>query len=509
MSQLRVIGRATCGLALLSLLGSCRTQAVTPDGPPIRPSELLPGGRGSTSIRPTPNFTKPATDLVREALPDFYAGRALAKQPWVRAPATTTARDGLGPLYNARSCVTCHIKGGRGEVPQASGDPLVHGAMTLSVSSAGLHVSAKSPSEMIPDPTYGFQLQTRSVALSHQFGVERETSVLNASAKTPQQALPEKAPLPAEGALVVHYQRRSYRYPDGSELELREPRFEVKALGYGPMHPDVATSVRVTPPMYGMGLLEGIAKRDLDRHVDPDDRDGDGISGRRNRVRDRELGEIRPGRFGWKANQPSLKQQVAAALSGDLGITSAMFPEQPCTDRQPACLAAPHGTDRSGHEIDARLLALLVDFTRSLGVPKRRLASHPMVRQGREAFYRARCQACHIPSYTTEKNEGTPHVSEQTIWPYTDLLLHDMGAELADGRPEFDASGSEWRTPPLWGIGLSQAVNTSSGFLHDGRARTVEEAIVWHGGEATQSRDAFAAMPADDRAALIAFVKSL
>jgi len=258
-----------------------------------------------------------------------------------------------------------------------------------------------------------------------------------------------------------------------------------------------------------MGLLELIAIEDLERLADPEDADGNGISGRLNRVWDPAQQRERPGRFGWKANQPSVRVQVAAAFNGDMGITSPVYPGQPCTSEQKACLAEPTGNDADGFELPEDLLDLVVFFNMSIGVIERRKHNHEMVLRGRELFLTAGCADCHTPHYVTGADPKYPHLSEQDIWPYTDLLLHDMGAALADGREDFLATGSEWRTPPLWGVGLARAMGEHVGLLHDGRARSVEEAILWHAGEAVPSRERFAAFDADGRRALVAFVRSL
>jgi CxxC motif-containing protein (DUF1111 family) len=227
-------------------------------------------------------------------------------------------------------------------------------------------------------------------------------------------------------------------------------------------------------------------------------------------VWDFETNNPRPGRFGLKANKASLRFQVAGALQGDMGISNSVFPEQPCTDKQVSCNQSANGNDKeTGLEISDELLALMVDFNMSIGVPERRKPDHPLVLQGRELFYQARCDACHTPAYITGTDADYPHLSEQVIWPYTDLLLHDMGEALSDGRPDYQASGSEWRTAPLWSVGLSQAVNGSKNFLHDGRARSIEEAILWHGGEAEDSRNNFSTFNKEQRQALLAFVRSL
>ena len=348
-----------------------------------------------------------------------------------------------------------------------------------------------------PEPTYGSQLQEQTIALGHQL---RYVSAAAANIPTD---------IPREGGAKVEWLRETFRYPDGSTTELRRPKLELVDLGYGDMAPDTKVGLRHAPALHGLGLIDLIEQSDLDRLADPDDRNDDGISGRPNQVWDPELQKTRPGRFGLKANQATLKAQVAAALHGDMGITSALFPDLPCTEAEIGCLRAPHGAAAKGPEIPDPLLELIANFNRSIGVPVRRKPNDPIVIRGRELFYATGCQGCHTPSFVTGVDPEFPHLSSQEIWPYTDLLLHDMGDALADGRTDFLATGSEWRTPPLWGVGLARAIDANVGFLHDGRARNVEEAVLWHGGEAKASRDKFAGLPKEDRKALLAFVRSL
>lgn len=460
--------------------------------PELDSSERLPGGEGSVSIKPFASFMLPPTNMAEADRPNFHAGKALARQPWIKAPTITDARDGLGPIYNARTCLACHLNGGRGVVPEQPDRMLVSGIVRLSIPGKNEH------GEALPEPVYGGQFQSQSVALLHQLrgsaGIE--------TTHDPKIVRPE-------GYVYIRWHEQNYTYPDGKTLRLQYPEIQIRNLGYGELHENVMTSLRNAPPIHGMGLLQGIAQSDIDALADPDDADANGISGRVNIVWDFSSKRAVPGRFGWKANSANIRDQVAGAFRGDVGIVNSVFPEQPCTSAQPACVHSPHGTDENGLELADPLLKLAVDFTRSLAVPKRRKPEHELVMAGRENFYSVGCAECHQPSFTTMANADFPHLSEQKIWPYTDLLLHDMGQALADNRPDFDASGSEWRTPPLWGVGLSKAVNGNNQLLHDGRARNVEEAIIWHGGEAQASRDKFAALSQANRKALIAFVRSL
>ena len=421
---------------------------------------------------------------------DFYAGQGPRRvSRGSSAPTITDARDGLGPLYNARACLRCHIEGGRGKTA-AVDEPLFASLVRLSRPGKGAH------GEPVPDPVYGAQLQPRSTSLRSLFRDQLSDES-------------EEHGVPPEGDAFIRWSEVPFAYPDGSEVMLRSPTLELRNLRYGPLAADTIMGVRHTPSLAGIGLLELIDEADIVRGADPHDADSDGVSGRVNRVWDPERKAERVGRFGLKANQPSVRLQVAGALNGDMGISSPAYPSQPCTDQQPRCVAAPHGDDANGHEISEDLLQTMVFFNMSIAVPERRRPDHPSVVRGEELFAEAGCADCHTPHYVTTADADYPHLSEQNIWPYTDLLLHDMGPKLADGREDFLATGSEWRTPPLWGAGLARAMHDDVGFLHDGRARTIEEAIVWHAGEARSSRERFAGLSAEDRRSLVAFVRSL
>lgn len=488
------VQRLAATAVICALAGACGDGGAAPQvgdtAPPVRASEDLPGGATTVPFEPTPSFALPANNLEGEARADFYAGKALSEQPWVIAPSSTDARDGLGPLYNARSCLACHTEGGHGRVDSGEGELTAATLVRLSIPGEDPKLGA------VPEPTYGAQLQARSIALSDQLPGTPEPD-------------PSTGGVLPEGKAVVRWSERAHRYADGEELTLRQPEPELEQLGYGALHPDVRLGLRHTPPLHGLGLLARIAEEDVDALADPDDADGDGISGRPNRVWDPVTGAVGPGRFGLKANQPTLRVQVAAALRDDIGITSSVFVEQPCTTTQSACLEATHGAAPGEPEIADDLLQLVLHFTESIGVPERRKPDDPLVLRGRELFHASGCASCHTPRFVTAGDPDAPHLASQEIWPYTDLLLHDMGPDLADGRSDHSASGSEWRTPPLWGVGLARAVREDAGLLHDGRARTVEEAVLWHGGEATRSRDRFASLSAENRHALLAFVRSL
>lgn len=432
-------------------------------------------------------FSQPAANLAFEERADFFIGNGFFKRMWVTAPASTQAADGLGPLYNARSCQRCHLKDGRGHPPNGPDDSRVSMFLRLSIPSRaeeGQRPLEEGRGDIIGDPTYGTQLQDL--------------------------AIPGHAP---EGRMLIEYEEIPVELEGGELVHLRKPSYAIDRLGYGPMHPDVMLSPRVAQQMIGLGLLEAIADDDILAHADPEDSGGDGVSGRPNRVPDLETEGTVLGRFGWKGLNPTLLQQSSTAFAGDIGISNPLVPlaAGDCTRAQPDCLAAPNGNSPQYENLEApsEVMDQILFYIRHLAVPARRDLYDEQVLRGKERFYGAGCTGCHVPKFITRRDAASEALSYQLIWPYTDLLLHDMGEGLADDRPEGQASGREWRTPPLWGIGLTAEVNGHTFFLHDGRARNLTEAILWHGGEAQAARDAFAAMPKADREALLAFLNSL
>ena len=381
------------------------------------------------------------------------------------APSSTTASDGLGPLYNARACQRCHIKDGRGHPPAANWpeDNAVSMFLRLSIppqNEAQRQLLESGRAGAIPEPTYGGQLQDLAIN-----------------------------GLSGEGRMVINYTETTVSLADGTQVSLRQPEYSVAGLSYGPLHPQTMLSPRIAPPMIGLGLLEAIAAADIDALADPEDLNNDGISGRTNRVWNSLTGQQDLGRFGWKAGNPTLIQQAAGAFSGDMGISTPFAPAAAgdCTAQQADCLRQPDGntTLQDNAEASEEMVKLVEFYSRNLAPPARPDFARLQVLKGKAVFHQSGCATCHQPSFTTAARTDMPEQSKQLIWPYTDLLLHDMGSGLADHRPEFLASGSEWRTPPLWGIGLTQTVNGHTYFLHDGRARNLLEAILWHGGEAT------------------------
>jgi CxxC motif-containing protein (DUF1111 family) len=431
-------------------------------------------------------FSFSLSNLSFEQEEQFKLGNALFRKLWVSSPSSTQASDGLGPLFNARACQSCHLKDGRGHPPEGNADAT---SMFLRLARAAETVEEKAmlgrkAALNFPDPVYGGQLQDLAVP-----------------------------GLASEGRMKIAYEEMSVTLGDGSVVSLRKPSYSVDDLSLGPLHPATTLSPRVTPPMIGLGLVEQIHPADILAKADPDDRDGDGISGKASVVRDAASGEPALGRFGWKASTPSIRQQSAEAFAGDIGISTPDVPRHwgDCSEAQQDCLALPNGIqERLGKsEAPNPVLDLVTFYSQNLAVPARRDVGKPEVLAGKEVFYQLGCASCHTPKFVTRRDAPNKAHAFQLIWPYSDFLLHDMGEGLADGQTVGDATGKEWRTPPLWGIGLTEQVSGHTFFLHDGRARNLTEAILWHGGEADAARDKFAALSKSDRDALLAFVNSL
>ncbi|MGL4405008.1 MAG: di-heme oxidoredictase family protein, partial [Notoacmeibacter sp.] len=319
--------------------------------------------------------------------------------------------------------------------------------------------------------------------------------------------------LKGEGQMVITYVEEPVTLGDGEVVSLRRPSYSVKALGFGPLNPSTTLSPRIAPPMTGLGLIEAIHEADIAAKHDPDDANGDGISGQMALIRNSKTNQVDLGRFGWKAENVSVRTQSASAFAGDIGISSPDVPlhHGDCTPKQTDCLAAVTGVQKrlGNTEAPDPVLDLVTFYSKNLAVPQRRNVGAPNVLKGKEQFYALGCASCHTPAFVTRRDAADTEHAFQLIWPYSDFLLHDMGEGLADGQQVGLASGQEWKTPPLWGIGLTQIVSGHTFFLHDGRARSLTEAILWHGGEAQKARDAFAASLKSDREALLAFLESL
>jgi CxxC motif-containing protein (DUF1111 family) len=464
-------------VAALALF-ACSDDDGPPTAAPPSAAELTAqGGDATVDLGGSGAFAQPVPGLDGEQRTTFAVGNNFFNDNWVTAPASTTGRDGLGPLFNAHSCSSCHFRDGRARPPEDGDDPERGLLFRLAI--------ADADDVPVPHRVLGGQLQDRAIRN-----------------------------VPVEGSVVITHTEQPGTYDDGTAYSLLAPSYEVLDELGEPVD-DLLVSPRIGPAVFGVGLLEGVPAADILALADPDDEDGDGISGRANLVPDPAAPTAEPilGRFGWKAAVPSVEQQNAGAFAADIGITSSLRPEPPCTRLQPECLGAPNGGDP---EIDDRKLDQVTFYTRTLAVPARRAVGTPAPTEGQTIFGHLGCAACHVDELHTGPSEIAA-LDEQVIRPYTDLLLHDLGEGLADARPDgpvvgtpdTDPTGREWRTPPLWGLGLVETVNRHTRFLHDGRARNVEEAILWHGGEADAAQAAFLALDAESRAKLLAFLESL
>ncbi len=413
-------------------------------------------------------LSQPLPGLSADQMSQFLRGRSLFRQSWVIAPSRDSEVDGLGPLYNRLACISCHAKNGRGGAPATPDERMQSMLVRLSVPGRSADGAPK------PHPVYGDQLNEEGIPGVH-----------------------------GEGRVQIAWQPVPTQLADGTRLELRKPKIRFVELAYGDLG-RVLTSLRVSPHVAGLGLLDAVPAATLEAMTK--EKYPDGISAAVNRVKDAKTGQLVVGRFGLKANAPNLRQQIAGAFVGDMSITSELFPHENCTPAQTACRKAPHGGQP---ELSHEQLDDIEFYVAHLAPPPRRNVDAPQVRQGEMAFTAFGCAACHRPTLTSGEHPRYPLLSNRSFAPYTDLLLHDMGQALADGRPDFQANGRQWRTPPLWGLGLLQAINENVGFLHDGRARTAEEAILWHGGEAGTARHRYAAADSAQRSALLAFLESL
>lgn len=404
---------------------------------------------------------------------DFVLGKAVFERLWVQAPASTKSADGLGPLFNARACSTCHKGGGQTPVALEAGE-------LPAVSSLTLRVGQVTDGRISPHPLLGEQVQTLAVT-----------------------------GLPSEGRLVVQYQTQQVRLADGTGVELRKPRFLI-ANDAGKMPAIAWVSPRLAQDLRGLGLLERIPFERMAELADPDDLDGDGISGAvvMGTYAD---DNIHPGRFGWKAVEPDLERQASSAFRFDLGLSTPTHLESwgDCTEAEAKCRASLHGAKPGEPEVGAQLVSLIANYLRALPAPRPAAPPTDMTRAGAAIFAKIGCGNCHTARQPSQDAAG------QQIWiaPYTDLLVHDMGDGLADvtdsGAISAATDAREWRTAPLWGLGGRAAKGPATTLLHDGRARSILEAILWHGGEADKARQAAAGLSAEDRAKLIAFLESL
>lgn len=409
-------------------------------------------------------------NLDNQQLDSFMLGRSFFSIPWVAAPSATTARDGLGPLFNANTCISCHIEHGAGQALSAEEQPLRALVVKLSQPIFQTQALAKGMINM-PDPIYGGQI------------------AINAVGHVPIEAIPR-----------LEQQSHTVTYPDGETVTLTKYFPKLTQLGYGELSPDTVISLRQAQTLAGLALIAQVSDAEILRYVDEQDSDGDGISGRANWVQDKSDGQQRLGRFGWKASQPNILQQTADAAANDMGLTNPFFPEERCTPAQQACLEAPRGRLSPLGKLDlpASRLQAIADYVTAFKAPQAMQLNETAL-MGQQLFQTIGCETCHRREMTT-----THHIR---FSPYSDYLLHDMGEDLSDGRPEFLASAQEWRTAPLWGIGAK--VRAKQRFLHDARASTLQEAILWHGGEAEHAKNRFIQLTQEQRQSILIFLEAL
>jgi CxxC motif-containing protein (DUF1111 family) len=466
----------TVGLAFLAVGSPARNLAVAAEADPT-----LSAGDFTIKRFDKTAFSEPAPVLSYKQQQIFMMGRLHFNIRWVTVN-SLEGDWGLGPTFVADRCSACHVGAGRGSSPPSADQQLLSMLVRLSVPGEGEH------GDPIPHPNYGDQIQNR--ALQGQ-----DINYLFAGSE----------PVPTEANVYLDWIEKIIAFDDGEEIKLRAPRLRIEKLNFGPLGSDTMTSLRMAPPIFGLGLLAAVPDATILAAATAQKERG--FNGRPNYVWDAVANKTMLGRFGWKANQPSIKQQIAAAAIGDMGANSHLYYEQNCPPVQTICRAQLPANDPELIDSDLNELEF---WTLGLAVPARRDVDDPEVKRGEKLFEAAQCVACHLPTLKTATEfPALPQLANQTFHAYTDLLLHDMGDELADGRPDFKAGPRDWRTAPLWGLGLSKIVSGSTAMLHDGRARDAQEAILWHGGEARVSRDAFMAMKKEDRCALLRFLESL
>jgi CxxC motif-containing protein (DUF1111 family) len=419
-------------------------------------------------------YTASLAPLDGEARERFLRGRSLFRRAWVVGPNADDAGVGLGPLYNRLSCIACHPANGRGRSPDGPEERLQSMLVRLSLPGRGPHGGPR------PHPAYGDQLNEEGVP-----GV------------------------PGEARVAVRWSERTQHLPDGEPVSLRRPLLHFNEPAYGRLD-GVLVSPRVGMGVYGLGLLARVpdaALQAMAREHLPD-----GVHGRVNRVWDPVAQQMRSGRFGWKANVASLEAQVVQAAAGDLGLSSPALPAPACAPRQAACLQAARPATPAASvatELAAADVEALASYLAGLAAPPARDDDSAGMAHGRRLFAQTGCALCHRPALPVGPDpDARSAAAAGPVAAYTDLLLHDLGPGLSDGRPDYRASGRQWRTAPLWGLGLVPRVNEHSQYLHDGRARNLQEAVLWHGGEAARARQRYAALPRADRQALLDFVAS-
>lgn len=474
------MGMRGFGIAALGLAGTIVVVAGSATGEEPIPEAARSAGGFTVARFDAEAYTEPAPGLDYRQRERFLRGRHHFHQRWVQFP-SLGGDWGLGPTFITNKCVACHVGAGRGRPPEGADEQLMSVLIRISVPGSG---ERDAPG---PHPHYGDQIQNQGL-----MGQDRDDTFLG----------DRVAP---EAEVFVDWEATEVTFADGETVQLRRPRVRFGKTWFGPIGDTTLVSLRMAQPIHGLGLIEAIPEETVLAIAAEQKRLG--FNGRPNYVRDDIRKTTSLGRFGWKANQPSLAQQIAGAYAGDLGVTSSLYPEMNCPPVQVDCIAQPPGNQPELIDNDWQEITF---WEQSLAVPARRQVDDPRFQRGERLFAEAKCAVCHVPELVTA--QAVPHLpiaANQKIRAYTDLLLHDMGEGLADGRPDFQAGPRDWRTQPLWGLGLSQTVSGSTAMLHDGRARNATEAILWHGGEAEASREAFRRMPKEDRAALLRFLDSI
>jgi CxxC motif-containing protein (DUF1111 family) len=445
------------------------------------PEEALSAGVFTVARFDEHAFDQAPAVLPYKELQRFLRGRHHFNQRWVQFP-SIGGDWGLGPTFITNKCVSCHVRAGRGSPPESPDEQPM--ALLVRVSLPG-QTEHGGP---VPHPHYGTQIQNQGL-----MGQDRDDTFLGDR-------------VPPEAEVFVDWEHSEVVLADGEKVQLRRPKLRWGKLWFGPIGEDTLISLRLAQPIHGLGLLEAVPEETILAIAEAQKELG--YNGRPNRVRDDIGNTTALGRFGWKANVPSVQQQIAAAFADDLGVTSSLYPEMNCPPVQVDCAGQPPGNQPE--LIDSDWLELTF-WEQALAVPARRNVSNPQFERGAALFREAQCAVCHVPElHTAATVPHLPQLANQKVRAYTDLLLHDMGEGLADGRPDFEAGGRDWRTQPLWGLGLAEVVlGAEPRFLHDGRARSVTEAILWHGGEAQAAREAFRTMPRADREALLFYLNSI
>lgn len=429
-------------------------------------------GKYSTDAKDKHALSHAYDDLSENEIDSFILGKSFLTVPWVQAPSATSARDGLGPLYNANTCISCHAGNGGGIYNKLKAP--VHRSLVFKLSQANVtKPNTKNKTEHAkkfgfnPDPVYGSQLNINAI----------NTVLFEGTAQREEKLIP-------------------LTYADGTIVNLQQPVFSIKNLNYGELHKDTVIAARIALPLIGLGEIEKIPEQAILSAEDINDRDNNGISGRANYVYSLLDNKKHLGRFLAKASVSSVKQQVASALHNDMSLTTSLFPKENCTPARKKCLQATKGKDIDVpmHRLDA-----ITFYITHLKIPQQR--DPQKNKQGARLFTQIGCNLCHTTTFTTDENN--------TIHPFSDFLLHDMGKALSDSRTEFSATAQEWRTAPLWGVGLKKIINKYARYLHDGRAATLEEAILWHAGEASSAANKFIQLDASKRQQIIKFLRSL